>query len=476
MNFGVNCQEFFRSLLSDIKGETEVKLNTLSESLRKSASIFDVNKDKVLDSNELKTFLDGFYKADMSGKTTDGKLSDKEISTAYEKYDNRFKNVGLEEKKQLLLEVYSKVLAQQIKAQIDGASVNQRTLERLSKINSENVVDVLKEFNRLSPSETLASAIDNEWGLDIETVKKYICRPLAERAKQVGANVGSYANIKDINGINNYINKSIKSISTPNTASTANNRTVHVIKKDANGVNVDFTYNRASIEDYVINRGVDSSGRALSYFSEIPNIRKKPANERTKTENNLLKEFENYISTVCKVGEEYGVDPKFIIAITQREVGFKGLNQTADGKNNPVTGGNGKGYMQITSVCVVDVMGGSGNTISSAKYTTDKNNIPKYGKEMRDLLKSHGFNPDCSKNLKAGEAQKIWEYIKSNKDPEFNIRFGTLMLRYQLKKSNGDMRIAAQNYNGHPKHKINYGKAVKSFYDKLTLTQNEFKA
>ncbi len=213
MDLGVNCQEFFRALIADLSGKTKVDIGDWSDPLKKSASIFDTDKNNVLDSKELYKFLDVFYKADMGGGEVDGKLSDKEIEVSLNNYNRAFKNVDIKTKKALLLEVYSKVLAQEIKAQIDGPSVNQRTIDRLRKINAENVLEVLEEYDRISPKETLASAIDNEWRLDYKTVQDYICKWLKQRAESLGIkNIQDYKTINDINKLNTYISNLVKQI------------------------------------------------------------------------------------------------------------------------------------------------------------------------------------------------------------------------------------------------------------------------
>jgi len=128
------------------------------------------------------------------------------------------------------------------------------------------------------------------------------------------------------------------------------NTTVKVVRM-IDGEKVVFRYNRAVIEDYVINSSTDAKGNLIKYFSDIPAIRQKVYTQRTKEESRKLVEFNNMINCVINAGKDYGVDPKFIVAIIQREVNFKGLSSN-------VTGRNGKGYMQITSAPIRDMLGG----------------------------------------------------------------------------------------------------------------------
>ena len=243
-----------------------------------------------------------------------------------------------------------------------------------------------------------------------------------------------------------------------------NNKTVHV-KKDVNGNKVDFCYNKHSIEEYIINDAHDAKGNKITYFADISSIRKKPFALRTKEDCRKLVEFNNMVNITIKAGVEYGVDPKLIVAIMQQEVGF-------DGMNDSVVGVNGKGYMQLTSAPIKDILGGY--TKNKKLCFEDNIKTEKYGQEVVDLLKSRGFNVDCPPEARAALADDIMKYLKNNKDADFNIRLGTLVLRYYLNKSEGNIQVTAQKYNGNSKDgiKFAYGKAVKNFYNQLSIKQN----
>jgi len=238
------------------------------------------------------------------------------------------------------------------------------------------------------------------------------------------------------------------------------NQTVKVVRK-IDGKNVTFYYNRAAMEEYVINNATDAKGNKITYFSDIPDIRKKVCTQRTKEESRKLVEFNNMINNAINAGKDYGVDPKLILAIVQREVNFRGLSDR-------VTGNNGKGYMQITSAPIKDMLGG---------YTTKKGKLrfqenlktEEYGKEFVALLKRRGFKIDCPAAQRLTLVKDIMSYLKANKDPEFNIRLGAIILRNRLKKSNGNIQLAAQNYNGNSRRGIKYayGKAVYNYYNNM---------
>lgn len=222
------------------------------------------------------------------------------------------------------------------------------------------------------------------------------------------------------------------------------NAIVHVLRTPW-GREVDFTYRLADLESYVINEATSAAGGKITYFERIPEIRAKDPSERTKAEADLLEEFDNMMNYVISAGEEYGVDPKYILAIIQREVCFKGMSENVVGKN-------GKGYMQITSAAPADMLA----------------RPHLYNPEAGELLASRGFDIDCPKSQRDAMVKKIMAYLKKNEDPEFNIRMGVLSLRHQLNKANGNFQIAAKNYNG-SSAKEAYGKGVKNNYDAISV-------
>lgn len=239
------------------------------------------------------------------------------------------------------------------------------------------------------------------------------------------------------------------------------NKTI-MIHKLVNDKEVNFSYNKASIENYIINDSKDAKGNKITYFSDITDIREKPFTLRTKEECRKLIEFNNMVNSAINAGIDYGVDPKLIIVIIQREVGYDGLN-------DKVTGKNGKGYMQVTSSPVVDMLGAYAKKNKQWQYL-DNLKTDVYGPEIEELFKSRGFNTDCSAEEKPELAEKIMDYLKENKDADFNIRLGTLIFRQKLNKSKGNIQIAAQNYNGN-KQKYAYGIAIKRNYRLMNIKQ-----
>lgn len=82
----------------------------------------------------------------------------------------------------------------------DGNLTNKKTLAVLKQIKPDNVAYVVKEYERLT-HEPLAKAIDGELGLDIDTVKTYICKNLVAQAKVLGLTDISENDYKDIDDV-----------------------------------------------------------------------------------------------------------------------------------------------------------------------------------------------------------------------------------------------------------------------------------
>lgn len=82
----------------------------------------------------------------------------------------------------------------------EGNLTNKKTLAVLKQIRPDNVAYVVKEYERLT-HEPLAKAIDGEVGLDIETVKTYICKNLVAQAKVLGLTAISENDYKDIDDV-----------------------------------------------------------------------------------------------------------------------------------------------------------------------------------------------------------------------------------------------------------------------------------
>ena len=216
---------------------------------------------------------------------------------------------------------------------------------------------------------------------------------------------------------------------------------------------VEYQYDKEALENYIINDAKDAKGNPITRFKSIPEIKNIPGNERTPEQKALLEEFDNMLKYTIDAGVKYGMDPKYILSIIQQEVGFNGLS-------DKVTGVNGKGYMQLTSAPVNDYLGFAGG----GKYYKIKDAL--YGPEVEELLTSRGFNVSeaVTPSQKRVLYKNIMAYLKENKDAEFNIHLGTLVLRYYMNKADGDVTIAAKYYNGGPR-KDDYSRNVTKNYN-----------
>ena len=108
----------------------------------------------------------------------------------------------------------AKKYAKEIYNQICGPSNNSITKEKLKRIDSNNAAQIITEYKKFWGHEPLAIAIDKEWGLDIETVRQYVCTPLIKQAKDLGCNVNmaTYNNTKDIKSLNKFIDQLVSAI------------------------------------------------------------------------------------------------------------------------------------------------------------------------------------------------------------------------------------------------------------------------
>lgn len=124
-------------------------------------------------------------------------------------------------------------LAEALHSQISGASTNSKTIGLLKTITYENVAFVVASYQS-KYGVSLAKDIDDEWGLDINTVKEHICKKLVAQAKVLGVTgiyFGDYQKINDIDTLNNWINNAAAKI-----RNAMNNATEKYKAGDANDV------------------------------------------------------------------------------------------------------------------------------------------------------------------------------------------------------------------------------------------------
>ena len=77
-------------------------------------------------------------------------------------------------------------LADDLKKQISGPSLNSNTIDLLKRITPENVVKVLTSY-KATAGQSLQDAINEEWGLGEEEIEEYINKALEKRKQDLGA-------------------------------------------------------------------------------------------------------------------------------------------------------------------------------------------------------------------------------------------------------------------------------------------------
>ena len=91
-------------------------------------------------------------------------------------------------------------LANALKNQINGPSINKNTIELLKQLNTQNIIKVLASYYQIT-NETLQDAISKEWGLSDEEiqiakdkkikVKDLIPMLMSQRAEELGLSIDS---------------------------------------------------------------------------------------------------------------------------------------------------------------------------------------------------------------------------------------------------------------------------------------------
>ena len=201
--------------------QNDISINEITRNNKNLKSIFayfDKNKDNKLSAKEIEQAFKVFTSLDNTLGKRNGELTDAEIKNGLNIFSEDLE-ITIADYKNFIKSLASTnngmKLAGDLYNQIKGPSLNSKTRALLSKINATNVLEVLKQYEKKSPKESLAYAIDNEWGLDIKDVKTHICSPLVMRAKILNIkniNHKQYQNIKNIDDLNNFIINTTKRI------------------------------------------------------------------------------------------------------------------------------------------------------------------------------------------------------------------------------------------------------------------------
>ena len=95
--------------------------------------------------------------------------------------------------------------AEKIRNQISGASINDNTIGLIASVDRENIAYVVQEYQK-KYGVSLAKDIDDEWGLDINDVKKYVCPKLKAQMDELGIKLTkNYTEINTLKGLEQWI-------------------------------------------------------------------------------------------------------------------------------------------------------------------------------------------------------------------------------------------------------------------------------
>ena len=132
---------------------------------------------------------------------------------------------------------------------------------------------------------------------------------------------------------------------------------------------------------------------------------------------------EEISNIIVETSKKYDVDPLIVASIAKQETHF----------TQELSGKNGKGMMQLTTISLKDM------------YL--RSDI--YGKEIKPLLDKYG------------SPEKLLKAVKSN--VAVNVEVGTALFRRKLEDAKGNLTKALQNYNG-SSLKVAYAKSVQNHY------------
>ncbi len=167
------------------------------------------------------------YQAEVKNNQYYGRIIENKKYTTTQKDANNLKANG----RKIASELYN---------QIDGLSKSDKTRALLSKIKPENVAYVVTEYKNLKQNKnhkSLAKDINDEWGLNgLADVKKYICKPLVDQAKNLGLTgiyYGDYLKMNSLAALEQWIDKaSQRVIETMNANSAVNDKSTATTQRN----------------------------------------------------------------------------------------------------------------------------------------------------------------------------------------------------------------------------------------------------
>lgn len=376
-------------------------LGVQDSKLKNIFDYFDLNKDGKLSGNELAKAFGAFTSMDNSDGVADSKLSDDEIKMGILAFPKEVR-ISIDAMKSFIIRLSTvnqgKNLANDIHNQISGPSLNSNTIEKLKQINKNNVIEIINEYTNISKDETLASAIDNEWGLDIKEVKQYICKPLITRAKEAGIQdvyFSQYLEIDNIQELNNFINTTVEKIKS---------KEAEKIKSDFQQAAPSQTKNliRAEVRKY---KGVVKE-------SDV--------------------DYEHWTKVIDTVAEKYNVPQEIITAIIGKETHgtFKSVNSS-----------NGSGPMQITTISVNGFFPGAKGNWNTLFNKMDSD-------LLKDILYEKDANGKPTNKLRFSSPKELRDACAT--DHELGVMVGLLTFEMKYVEAVAGKKFGRSNYKTVP--------------------------
>ena len=395
-------------------GINEVTRN--NKNLKSIFAYFDKNKDNKLCAKEVQTAFDIFSKLDNTAGEADGIISDIEIEQRLRILPEEYEITVADYKnfiRSLAATNSGKKLANDLYNQISGPSFNKKTLKLLSKIDGTKVIEVLREYNKISPEENLLYAVDNEYGLDIRDVKSKICSPLVTRAKVLNVpeiTHKQYEEISSMEELNAFVNSLVPKI-VATEVEIAKEDSIEPIKRDPQYKDI------YSIIDYELVSRVKRNPQGDCYhnISDLPDNMKAQYTEKAEYLTKMvIEKCRKYdVESIAKViAEMFGIESG-------------GFNFTPGSINK----GAYKGVMQVdlkTCQCIFSEGGKANKDWHKAHFSQDDARI----KELKSKYKS---------------AQKLFDAIAT--DVPLGLEVGIIALKAKIHEA-GSVAGGVKKYCG----------------------------
>lgn len=401
--------------------QNDIGINEITRNNKNLKSIFayfDKNGDNKLSTEEITHAFNVFTKLDGTSGKINGKLSDKEIEYGLKIFSDDLQITTADYKnfiRSLASNNAGKKLADDLYKQISGPSLNSNTLDLMNKIDETNVLEVLNQYNKISPKESLAYAVDNEWGLGLDDVKSKICSALVARAKVLhmkDITHKQYQDIDNIEAINKFINNTVKKIETVE-VDIAKFDSIEPIKR-----NPQYKIVHGVVNNQLVKRRSNSNGLHYSKIVELPK------DEQA----DYLKRADKITKMVIEKCQKYDIE--VIAPVVAEMLGNEsgGYNFTEDVMKNP--GGNYKGVMQVdfkTCQCIYSEGGKINAAWHKAHFSQDDARI----NEMKKKFPT---------------AKALYQAIQN--DVELGLEVGIIALKAKIHEAGNSVEEGIKKYTG----------------------------